>query len=590
MCDGEDNYFWWGEVNPYTREVFWDDDDLAEIQHMIDRASFLVFHNAQFDVRALESIGVSVTKYWKKVEDTLLMSHILCSGDTHGLKDLAIKYLHYWDDDEKELEQAVKDTRRSAASQGYAIAKYGHPHFPGMAKNNAWWKQDFWLCPELCLRYALCDVERTFLLYEAFRIALVRDAFWGVYKLRKEALEICYDITSAGLRMDREATVEAITVRTRKIKKIQKYLTNALGMKVTFNWNKREHLLFLLYRHLKYPVIETTDSGAPATNKNVIADYYKTYSSKYLKAILVGRKMETERRYIQSYANWLDDESLLHSNLNITGTRETRQSSSGPNQQNISNTLLHLFVPPQGTVWWAADFANIEMRIWAYSIGNQQLIDIFESGASVHMAIMDLLYKTEAEAYRKNPKSLPLKNRYRKIKEGNFALIYGATEKTADTAYGYQGATRLIYKYFPGIEEFTQSLARQVFANQHELQRPFIYTIGGYPLDVPTDEPFKSCNYFTQGSAGIFMTKGMIAIHNNRLYRSSGSKMVQQVHDMVKVQIPISPIMHDVIPSLRQALTTCSTDIFRETPIDDEILYNPKDKSLLQDLGLIQAT
>ena len=176
MCDGSDNYYWSGEVNPYTRDVFWDEDDLAEIQHMIDRASSLIFHNAQFDIRALESIGISVTKYWNKVEDTLLMSHIICSGDTHGLKDLAIKYLHYWDDDETELEEAVKEERRSAAAKGYAIAKHGHPHFPGMAKNNSWWKQDFWLCPEQCLKYALCDVERTYLLYEAFRIDIVRNS------------------------------------------------------------------------------------------------------------------------------------------------------------------------------------------------------------------------------------------------------------------------------------------------------------------------------------------------------------------------------------------------------------------------------
>ena len=587
MCDGEENYHWWGEVNPYTREVFWQEEDIDAIQSILNQADTLVFHNAQFDMRALETIGINIESLWDKVEDTLLASHIFCSGDSHGLKDLAIKYLHYWNDDEEQLEIAVKSARQRVSKLGYKIAKYGDSQSPGLTKATSWWKQDYWLCPDECLYYALCDVEKTWLLWNAFKPALVQDGFWKVYQLRKQLLKICYSVTSAGLHMDRQAATEYVTNLEAKIKKIRKYLSKQLKIKPLFNWNKREHLLYLLHNHLKIPVLYTTPGGSPSADKKAVADYYAYSNSPLLRTVLIGRRIETERRYVQAYYNWLADDSCLHSNLNITGTRETRQSSSNPNQQNIGKKLTKLFLPPQGYVWWDADFANIELRIWAYAVGNKDLISMFERGESVHMFIMTLLFPSEAAAYKKDHKNQVLANRYRDVKGGTFALIYGATEKKADETYGKAGACQIIFKYFPGIAEYTQSLTNQVFSNFYDLKRPFVYTIGGYPLDVPIDEPFKCCNYYIQGSAGIFMSKAMIAIHNLPIYKTSGSQIVQQVHDSLKVQVPINKYIHDTIERLKEAMSMCATDIFGKTPISYEILYNPKDESLLQDIDIL---
>jgi len=58
MCDGSDSYYFEGEVNPYTREVFWNEEVLEEVQTLLDKCTVLIFHNTQFDMRALESIGL----------------------------------------------------------------------------------------------------------------------------------------------------------------------------------------------------------------------------------------------------------------------------------------------------------------------------------------------------------------------------------------------------------------------------------------------------------------------------------------------------------------------------------------------------
>jgi len=178
-CDGEENFIWEGEVNPYTREVFWDEEVLREVRQTIKSYDRYVFQNAGFDIEALQTIGIAID--FSKIEDVLVAGHLICSGDVHGLKDMAIKYLHYFDDDEDELEAAVKNARTIAARKGYAIAKFGHPHFPGLKKNAKWWKMDFWLAMDACRKYAAGDAERTYALWEAFRINLNAWSQWKTY-------------------------------------------------------------------------------------------------------------------------------------------------------------------------------------------------------------------------------------------------------------------------------------------------------------------------------------------------------------------------------------------------------------------------
>jgi len=579
MCDGEDNYYFEGSVNPYTREVFWEEDTLTEVQTLLDNAEVLVLHNTQFDFRALESIGIKIDHLWPKVDDTLLASHALCSGDSHGLKDISIKYINYWDEDEKEVEVAVKQARTVCHHKGWALAKQGHPHFPGMKGAVSWWKQDMWLAPEECLKYALCDVERTWLLWNAFRYGLTNENLWRPYKLRKKLLPICYAITTTGMRLNIRATDEHMAKLKQKMLLIRKYIERELGIHHKFNWNKRDHLVLLLHTHLQIPSTQSTPGGGPATNKKALEEYATYHKHKLLNALMKGRKLETELRYVSSYRAWADDDGYIHSNLNITGTRETRQSSTSPNQQNITGKLKELFEPPPGHVWVDIDFANIELRIWAYAVGNEELISCFEQGLSVHKLIMRALYQRETKLFEQQPDNLMLQKLYRNVKAGNFALIYGATENKADETYGYQGATAKIYSRFPGIAEYTQSLIRQCEENRRYLQRHAVMTLGGYLLDVPTDEPFKACNYYIQGSAGMIMALAMIAVSENERYIDSESALTAQVHDSLKPQIPIHKGLLKTVLSITHSMETCALDIFGPTPVDYKVIVHPDDRN-----------
>lgn len=583
-CDGETNYWFEGDVNAYTREVYWSDEVLEEVQQLLDEADTLVFHNTQFDMRALETIGIQISHLWEKVEDTLLASHALCSGDVHDLKDLSIKYLKYFDDDETEVEAAVK-ARRISCPKEWAIAKQGHPHFPAL-KVSSWWKQDMWLCPDECIKYGLCDVERTWLLWQAFRTGMLAEQVFKPYLTRKKLLKICYDMTSYGMQLNIKEALDYLNHLKQEMEVRRKILEKELGFSQRFGWAKREHLLILLYRHLGLPVLKYTKKGEPSTDKDALSELEQAYKHPLLTVLMEGRSLDTERRYVQSYINWADDEGKIHSNTNVTGTRETRQSSTSPNQQNITGKLKELFQPPPGKVWVEYDFVNIELRIWAYATENKELIQAFESGVSVHAVIMEALYPNEFRNYQKvvdgsykGSDSTYLKNLYRDVKAGNFALIYGASERKIDATYGYQGATQKVFRRFPGIREFTESKIRECEENLRDIGRHAVYTLGKYLLDVPPDEAFKACNYFVQGSAGFMMTLSMIAVVEDEMFKKYKCKLITQVHDSLKIEIPVIDHTTDlIIYSIAETMESASIDIFGVTPVSYKIQRNPKDE------------
>ncbi len=592
-CDGETNYIWKGSVNPYTREVFWDEEEIRSLQEHLNKAHKLVLHNAQFDFRALETIGININNLWGKVEDTLIASHCICSGDVHNLKDLAIKYLDYWNEDEKLLEAAVKVAVAQAKKDGYRVAKEGDSRFPGLKGSVVnWWKMDYWLVPEACVEYGLCDVERTWLLWDAFKIALLEDNLFGPYNIRKSLLRVCYNITSHGKNFYKDKAQEEVTYLRQQMETIRWDIKTLSGIDYRFDPNKRDHLVDLIHYRCKVPVLFQTNSGAPCVDKNALMYYERNYDVPAIAKLAQYRKAMSRAQHIESYLRWLDDNNHTHSNLNITGTRETRQSSSSPNDQNVDKSILQYFGPPPGNIWLHIDMVNIELRIWAYSVGNKELIQAFEAGRSVHLMIMETIMPERVPAYLR-AKAVPDRIKteddwkamsyYTKIKNGNFARIYGATDtKTNETYYGTKDAPNycaIIDKRFPGIKEFMQSKVSETYHNIDIYNVPSIVCLGGYRLDVPLEEPFKACNYYIQGSAGWIMTLAMLAVDSNSEYKQYNCHMIGQVHDALDIEIPLCNNIPRIIDSISGSIEAAGRKIIPTCDVSYDILYNPSDET-----------
>lgn len=601
-CDGKYNYVFEGIVNPRTREVSWEDDELDAFVKLVKQANKIIFHNAQFDIRALESIGVSPDLFWDKLEDTLLASHCVCSGDTHNLKNLAVKYFNYSDADEDVLADRVKEAVREARKQGYCVAKAGHHHFPGLRKNGTeFWKMDYWLALDACREYAVRDVERTLLLWDAFKHSLLADNLWDVYQTRKKLIRIAYDMQTTGKSFDK---VKATTLIARFEKEMEEHrwaIKRIAGIDYRFDPNKRQHLIDLIHKRLDIPIEFYTKGKkpVPAMDQKALDSYFVKYNAKALAELAAYKKKQKHCTDLTGYINWLDENNRTHSSLNITGTRETRQSSNSPNDQNTDKLLRSLFGPAPGYVWVCTDMVNIELRIWAYSVGNKELIEAFEAGKSVHQMIMEIIFPEHMEAYHRAKKKLKSQltesdqkvlKVYQRVKNGNFARIYGATNiKTNETYYGKKDAPNYCAKIdarFPGIAEFTKTRIKMASITYTKYSCFAVHTLGGYRLDVPPDEPFKACNFFVQGSAGWIMTLAMIAWNENPLYRKFGCQMNSQIHDGLDTEIRITPALPVLIEAKCRTISDAGRSLIPTCDVTWELQYHPSDETnpIIQDI------
>jgi len=605
-CNSIKNFYWWGRVNPWTREVTWEMEDIYEFLLLCKQADTIVTQNGNFDIRmicaVLEDNSIDSEPWHKlirsKLEDTLVASHLICSGDSHNLKDLCIKYLDIDNEDELDLETAVKhkiaQIKRLPPEEQWCYARVGHKHFPAIPKQGTeFWKMDYWLAPEPCLKYGLLDAERTWQLWKIFKKEILNYDLYPVYRKRMDLLHVAYDMQTFGRHFDLETAnsllskldsdIEEHTYNIRKIAKISHH----------FDHEKKNHLKLLIHERCGIPVEFYTKGKKPqpATDKVTIQHYLDRYKHPALVELKKLKLKNKRRRDIRSISNWCLG-SRTHSNLNVTGTRETRQSSSAPNDQNVHKQLKFLFQPPPGYVWICTDLVNIELRIWAYSVGNKELIEAFELGKSVHMMVMETIFPKEAEIYKaiKNqayeklsPELQRIFDMYGRTKNGNFSRIYGATDKkTNETYHGAKNAPdycSLIDARFPGIKEFMKRIAQSCYVNLKNQGVFAVMTMGGYRLDVPINEPFKACNYYIQGTAGQIMGEAMVDWYNHPVYDGFDCGMNSQVHDGLDTEVPICEELDYIIKTKLEVISNAGKKYIPTCDVSYKLMYNEKNQN-----------
>ena len=599
FTDEDDILDWRWDVDPTTRKVLVPKSDVRAIQRKISTPGVtLIFHNWKFDCKALESIGIEMPDC-SHIEDTMVASHAYNSLEPHGLKDLALKYLDIGDDDERELKEVVEKCRDFARTKGWMIAEKGNPTFPALAKAE-WWKLDMWLpwavadyleLPDnhlyrtVCARYGRLDPVRTFGLWNVYREALHEEELYEVYRKRIELSEVTKQMEAWGVTGN-PSSMHFHANKFADIKTAKAAALSDLSNGTIKNPNSPKQVQNVIFGQYKYPIIKMGDNG-PSTAKDVIErllelpdDEVSPGGREFLGHLVDYRKVKKCVEYLHSYLSAgipiTTERSLLHPDFNVCGTRTTRFSSTNPNAQNISKqkayNLRRCFGPAHGRVWFAPDYSNIELRIFAYRSGDQRLIDAFEAGFSVHLIFAQILHPREYEQCLKD--GVPFNDRYKdtlyqNTKNGNFSLIYGASERKADATYKVKGAYGLIRRHLPLIDGFIRETYRE--------GRAFGYVtlLGGYRLRVPRKDPHKACNYFIQGSAGWAISLALIRIFRYLRTLGDAYKIIMQVHDELVFDFPRHPRNLNIMRRIVQIMEQSGDDIGVPLKVEtDRILNN----------------
>ncbi len=236
--------------------------------------------------------------------------------------------------------------------------------------------------------------------------------------------------------------------------------------------------------------------------------------------------------------------------------RNGRVSVTGNSKQEGFN-LRYAFGPAPGREWWSLDAKNIELRIPAYVSGEKDLIYVFDHPndppyyGSYHLAVFDLLHPQLFAEYGKKCKEEFESTWYQWIKNGNFAVIYGAQESKADTTYRVQGAYEKIRYRFPKMAELSDKQVK--IANRlgyvETIPDKSVDPLKGYPIVCSRTEngyvkPTVPLNYFVQSTAMWWTARAMVRTHTQlQEWNKKGfdGYITMQVHDELVLDFPKSP-------------------------------------------------
>lgn len=632
FCDEAGEQLWWeADVDPVTRKPLWTSEDLAEIEEYGNLHSEWIYQNCKFDLKAEKVVGIRhPDDAWDRVQDTLIAAHLLASNQPHDLTSLALQYLGANIEPlEKDLATAVHDARKLCRKEcpTWRLAKEGLPEMPS-AKQTVW-KADYWLPRTVCQvfgwpeshpwqtvlsKYANSDSATTMILWKVMRAEIERRGLWAIYKERMRLLPVAYEMETRGVTLSGDRLEELLAEYGEESEQAAfRCLSTAASYGVDLALSgdgSQGSLKSLLFDKLCLPPLKKSKkTGEPSIDKSVIEGWEQSLDGKpleFIQAFAAKRKRDTACSYLEGYKRfWLPMESVadgwyvLHPNLNECGTDTLRWSSSHPNSQNISKkesfNLRRCFGPAPGREWWSLDAQNIELRIPAFKAGETELMDVFLEPdkppyyGSYHLAIFDVLHPDLFRQHGTKCKSLYESTLYQWVKNGNFAVLYGAGEETADRAYHVAGAHARIKHRFPKMAE----LSSRMEASAKRLGR--VETIPdrsvdpdkGYPILVGRGawgqvKPTTTLNYFVQGSACWWMGRAMVRCQP-QLQEWGDAWMVLQVHDELVFDFPMGkgkPSWKSNLPRIRtlqRLMELGGKDIGVLTPVAIE--YHDRDWS-----------
>lgn len=624
--DGEPTYWEW-DVCPYTREVSMPSEDCDEIMEIILGADSIVLQNGKFDVTALRAAGFDFEWPWEKTEDTLIAGHLLASNQPHDLTTMALVYLRRnIKPFEDALEAAVKEARRDARKMGWSLAGKDVDGMPSAKEKT--WKFDVWLPRALAkyhgLRadhpwwtvtsdYANADSVVTLPLFQEQLKRIRARGLEAIYRERMLLPQVAFEMESGGVTISKtkmEVLRSEYRTRSEEAGKECVAIAAAKGHdlklpKSTVNKNLRDFALGEQGLCLP-PIKRSKETGEPSMDQSVLEAWEQTLpegspGQRFVRALRGKRKRDTALTYLAGYERfWLPAGRpgwfRLHPSLNITGTDTLRWSSSNPNEQNISKkedfNLRRCFGPMPGREWWSMDAQNIELRIPAFEAGEKVLCDVFLHPdkppyfGSYHLVVFDLLHPREFAKHGVKCKDLYEATLYQWVKNGNFAVIYGAQEETADRTYRVQGAYAKIRSRFPKIAALSDKWV--AYADKYGYVETMpdreVSPNKGYPLLCTRSHwggvsPTVPLNYHVQGTAMWWMAKAMTRCYRKiKEWQAEGfsARMVLQVHDELVFDFPKGADIAnlDRARELRSLMSIGGEDIGVPTPVAIEYHAN----------------
>jgi DNA polymerase-1 len=458
----------------------------------------VVFHNAKFDLHALEGAGLALPAM-HRVHDTMIMSHLVDPLTENSLKGLS---------------------RRMFGPEAVA----GQDMLKIDFSNNGW---DWDTIPEdrpSYWAYAALDTVLTARAAET----LLHQTQAEPYDREMAVQSILYRAERRGMRVDPAYTGDLRLEWLSEAEDLRARLV-AAGIE---NPNSNVQVIQVL-EAAGWEPNEWTETGQPKLDKAVLAEVSTVYGDIAAPLVRYKRLTKWTSTYLDTFLTRRDTNDHVHASINTFRARTGRMSITGPPLQTLprGSEIRNCVIPDDGHSIWSIDYANMELRVFAHDSGDEGLISAFQAGEDIHTYSAAQAYGVEKDEVSPEQRQT--------AKNTNFARIYGAGPAKIATTAGtteaeIRGYIRSFDARFPRAPLFMRELERTAKMRAALEGEPYIITTGGRRVPQTMDKIYALLNYRIQGSCADMFKDAIIRLDRAGL----GDRIIVPVHDEVLFQFP----------------------------------------------------
>jgi DNA polymerase I-like protein with 3'-5' exonuclease and polymerase domains len=455
-----------------------------------------VFHNALYDIEALDSEGIVVNGRW---HDTMAYEALFAESASVSLDATAHRRLGKTKD-EVILQEAAASYGVDPKAEMYLLpARYVGPYG----------EQDTRLLPAL-LESQLNQSRET--------------NMGRVLDIESRLLRVVWAMRKQGVAVDLEETHRLDD----KWKGIFKEHIAELQSHIPFEvdiWGSKS--LQQVCDHLKIEIQRTPKGNPSFTN-----DWFESHPHSALQAIAYARKVDKARRdFIKGQILNFEVNGRIHAQFHATrrddgGTRSGRFASSKPNLQQaperdpiFGRAIRRLYIPDEGASWGKFDYSSQEPRI---TLHLANIAGIESAGNFVRE------YQRDPGFCQHTYAAGVLGVKRKACKDINLGLTYG------------MGVPKLSYKLGVDIDEAWR------LRREYEAALPFVGDVADYYTDMAASQGYIQTilgrrSYFT-GADEAFTYKGL-----NRAVQGSGADLMKTAMVLVYEDMGMTPLLtvHD---------------------------------------------
>ena len=552
----------------------------------------LLFHNGLFDAKILirslwmehatDHKGmIEGLQYFKDFDDTMILAYLAKNATTKvslRLKEVALEYVGNY---AIEIQDITKYTKAE-------ILRYNL--IDALATFYLWEKYHAETTSRPYLEifqpslYTLIKMMLVGLPLDADRVHEVDNILTAKEKVLREQIQLNTWIQKFNIDLQVEACEKANT----KLKKLVKTIDEFDD--IQFNPSSHPQLRNLLFDSLKLPVLDTTKSGAPATNADVLKDLENhTTDIDILDLLKFIRDLSEVCKINGTFIKAFCDEKMitssptsayfLHGNLKLGGTQSGRLASNSPNLTNLpahgpmGKLVKSCIIAPDGWLFAGADFSALEERIGAILSKDPNRIKVYTDGYDGHSLRAQTYFADQMPDI--DPTSVDsinsIQDKYpelrRRSKGPTFALQYMGTAYTLHkrTGFSLDQATK-IEKAFHELYKVSEKFNTQnkQFMEKHgyvecafglKLRTPIITqcVLGNSRTPHEAESEARSANNAITQSWGMLLNRAMNAT-NARIEKAGYSEDIlpcNMIHDagyfLVKNKPEYIKFLNDVL-------------------------------------------